>query len=471
MVEEHSLMSTQSMDFGTVVNPKRLLFFLSIGSIVSFFILFELDVPSYYKMICIEPIVYVVLLNIFVKPRYLIGIGSITLVCMYFVKLCLVPITTVLGGFTSIVATNIFTFYWDDGCLYIALEWIIVSCAIRIFGMYYRHKQKNALAVSINNSDKNIVSITFHPVYYTIVIMFTLVILALIALNSQLLSSFFFIWGMEDDSAASAGGPTWFMFKTFVEWVKPMLFFWFTVKLFQIHLKQGKAVILLCLAVVAASIMTEYRILSILTGLTIIGFLIGKYKKSKFIGNSIKIICISALVFAVIQMTTHGESINQSLANVGRLFDIYCGGYIVAAASCSVDLQDGFLMFFNDTANGSFLLRYLWGPFYTTTDVINLSLNSGAEGTFYEMMVQCKDFFGIFAPFAITLCVWFILSMDNKARKESIDLYRLFYIFCGLSVAFFMVMYTFSMITNFIIFKCFIWLIFIAIDRKIKLKF
>lgn len=465
---ERSLDNTRAMDFATVINPTRLLFFLSIGAFISLAILFKLDVPSYYNMICIEPIVYVAMLTIFVKPRCLMGIGGIALVSMYFVKLCIVPITTVLGGFTSIVATNIFTFYWDEGCLYIALEWVIVACSIRIFGVYYRRKESPPQGHVEN--DKNRLSISLHPAYYFITIGFVLLLFMLIMLNSQLINSFFFIWNMEDDTAASAGGPTWFMFKTFVEWVKPMIFFGITVRISNTSLKKSKSIILLIIAIIASIIMTEYRILSILTGLTIIGFIIGKNRNSQFIRTFVKLICICALTFAVIQMTTHGDSVNQPLANVGRLFDIYCGGYIVAAASCSVELQDGVLMFLHDTANGSFLLRHLWGTLYSTTDAINLALNSGANGTFYEMMVQCKDFFGIFAPFAIAACVWFIFYMDNNAKLERIDLYRLFYIFCGLAVAFFMVMYTFSMITNFILFKCFIWLIFIAIDRRIRVK-
>lgn len=455
----------ETIYYKDIFNPGRIITFLTIGAVASFFILCNMDIPSHYAIIRMEPIVYVVMLTIFVRARHLIGLGSITLVCMYFVKLCIVPITTILGDFTSIVASYIFSFYWDEGCFYIALEWTIVACSIRIFGTYYKDWRKNHSPI-----EKQRLSVRDHFFYYFIVLALSFTIIVLIGLNSSLITSIFFIWNLEDDTAASTGGPTWYMFKTFLEIVKPMIFFWIACLLTQSSIKHGKSFLLILLALIASVIMTEYRILSILTGLTILVYVIWKYGSSKMVGNGIKIGALILLVPSVIQMTTHGESLNQSLENMGRLFDIYCGGYIVAAASCSVKLEDGLLMFLHDTANGSFLLRHIWGTLYSTTDAINFALNSGAEGTFYELMVQCKDFFGVFSPFAVAACIWFIFLMDVKSRKEDIDLYKMFYIFCSMAIGFFMVMYTYSMVTNFIIFKCCVWILFIALDRRIKAK-
>lgn len=442
------------IDFKAVLNPNRLILLLTIGSILSLGILLIIGIPSEYNMLYVEPIVYIICLRLFVRAKNLVGVGGLALVSMYFIKLCIVPITTTLGNFTTIVSTSIFSYYWDEGCFYIAMEWFIVSAAIKIIS-----SKCNLLSNCMEYLDyrgKNDLSIKKHPIFYSAMFGLIGICLFLTLINRSLLSSFFFLWEMEDGTAASAGGPTWFMFKVFVEWVKPMFFFWLTLKIFASRISFLKISLLLLVTIFSSILMTEYRILSLLTGITILSYILSKYHNYKFLGNAIKMVGVFGGIYCVYILTTHGEAISQSLANLGRLLDIYCGGYIVAAASCSVQLENGIFYFIQDTLSGSFLLRNLFGPFDTTTDAINMALNSGAKGTFYEMMVQCKDFFGILAPIAIGLCVYFILKMDINAKYEKIEMYRMFYVFCGISTAFFMVMYTFSMITNFILWKCFL---------------
>lgn len=275
---------------------------------------------------------------------------------------------------------------------------------------------------------------------------------------------------MEDDTIGESGGPVWFMFKNFVEWVKPMILFWLTVKVYNSKIKNGKFFILLVIAFIPTIIMTEYRILSLITGLSIIGFTIAKFNKYRIFINILKIICVAFMFAAVSELTMHGDEISQTFSNLGRLLDGYCGGFIVAAASCSVHMDDGLLMFINDTVSGNPLSHIIFGNMPTTTEVINSSLNYSAKGTFYELMVQAKDFFGIFSPIAVGLCVFFLMKMDFYTLTEDVDLYRLFYIFCAVSVALFMVMYTYSMVTNFIIYKCLVWIIIIAVDRHVRIK-
>lgn len=443
---------------------------LLIGSVISFFILLNLEIPEVYTMLYIEPVVYAITLGVFINDKIIIGNSSCILFIMYFIKLCILPITTVLGDFTSIVSSSIYNYYWDEACIYIALEWVIVAISYYIASKYCIKRKINNQAFLQTKDDKNIINFKLHPFYYIAVIGLILLCTALVGLNRSLLSSFFFIWQLEDDTAASLGGPTWYMFKTFVEWVKPLFFFLIVVKIYNSRLP-AKMVLLLGVSLLASIILTEYRILSILTGLTILTFTLLKYKNYAIVNNIVKIGVLVLSTIAIYYMTTHGESANQSISNLGRLLDIYLGGYIVAAASCSVQLEDGLFMFLNDTASGSFLLRHIFGSsLYTTTDAINFALNEGAQGTFYEMMIQAKDFFGVFAPLAIFLCVLFIGKMDAHVKNEQNDLYRMIYILCGTSVSMFMVMYTYSMISNFIIYKCFIWILIISIDRRIRIK-
>ncbi|SHK08878.1 hypothetical protein [Megasphaera elsdenii] len=452
----------------SIVNPKLLLFILTLGAVVCFVGILLIDVPSAYTMLYMGPVVYLVCLTLFVRPRYLFGLGTCILISMYFIKLCILPITTVLGNFTTTVSSAIYTYYWAEGCLYIFLEWFIVSAAIRLIGSHYVKKMQKTIEKEEVSTDK--MTFSRHSFYYFALFTMLAIVVVLIGLNTNLLSAFFFAWELEDDTIGASGGAIWFMFKNFVEWVKPLFLFWLVIKIYNAPFRQGKMPMLLIIATISTIVMTEYRILSLITGLTIFGFVLGKYNRFKIIGQVLKLCCLAGMFFLVYELTTHGVDLNQTLGNLGRLLDGYCGGYIVAAASASVQMSDGFIMFIHDTVSANPLYHTLFGNITTTTEVINSSLNATAKGTFYELMVQAKDFFGVFAPFAVGLCIFFIMKMDFNALTEEIEIYRLFYVFCGVAIGLFMVMYTYSMVTNFIIYKCFVWLVIIALDRRITLR-
>lgn len=463
-----------NFDYKAIINPNTLLWGVSIGACICFILLILIGVPVQYSALYVEPIIYILFLNLFIKPRFIIGLGTSALIFMYFVKLCILPISTVLGDFTTIVASSIYNEYWNEACFYIAVEWVIVSFSVRIIGGHYLNKisrlKSNDSESYSKKPDKEIMTFKNHPVYYLALGLFLGILTLLIIINSNLLSAIFFIWEMEDDTVAAGGGPVWFMFKNFIVWAQPLFFFWITVKIYNSKFRVGKFFTLLCLAFFSSIIMTEYRILSLIIGVTIFGFTIGKFNKFRIMSKILKIITGVFLLLTIYMLTTHGDDMNQTYANLGRLLDIYCGGFLVAAASCSVHMDDGILMFIFDTVSANPLSHLIFGDIPTTTDVINSALNASAKGIFYELMVQAKDFFGVFSPIAVGLCIFFLMKMDFYTSTEDVDLYRLFYIFCAVSVALFMVMYTYSMVTNFIIYKCLVWLIVIAVDRHVRIK-
>ena len=148
----------------SIVNPKLLLFILTLGAVVCFVGILLIDVPSAYTMLYMGPVVYLVCLTLFVRPRYLFGLGTCILISMYFIKLCILPITTVLGNFTTTVSSAIYTYYWAEGCLYIFLEWFIVSAAIRLIGSHYVKKMQKTIEKEEVSTDK--MTFSRHSFYY-----------------------------------------------------------------------------------------------------------------------------------------------------------------------------------------------------------------------------------------------------------------------------------------------------------------
>lgn len=434
---------------------------LLLASICCLFILLFVGVPSDYAILYSEPVVFMVFFLLFIRREMLIGLGSKLLIALYFLKLCILPITTVIGNFTSEISSDIFSPYWNEGCFFIALEWIIVAASLRLLSSEYMFRmEQEQSSYSLSTEIQ-----TDHTFLWLIVVFLLVVCISLIVASPYLVNEFYWIW--EDDTTgivASIGGAKYYLFKTLIEIVKPMTIFSMVVIINKSNLKIGKVLITALLAFFSVAFMTEYRLLALLTGITIVVYILATIKRTVFVS-----ICKIAVVLlggiAVFWLVTGGESMNKTLGNLCRVLDNYCGGFITAAGACSVHMENGLEMFFHDICSGSYLIKSIYRDLSTTTDIINQALNPEAKGAFYELIIQCKDFFGIFMPFALYLIVRFVVYMDYKVAKEKDDLYSLLFLYCGLGTATTIIMYTYSMVVNFIIYKCLIWLAIIWIDK------
>lgn len=449
--------------FDKILKRGRLLLLLTLLGIASSILLLFMHVPNEYKMLYLLPIVYVLFLLFFIRKEFILGMGSRTLIIMYFIKMCIIPITETIGAFSHPLADSIKITYWNEACMYICLEWLLISFSILTLGKKYLKKfiGRKKTDYTLNKMDNSILYIFT----YTL----TIFCIGMLITNHGFLNEFFWVWGQDlTGLIANEGGSLYYLFKTLLEIVKPFLFFIIVITISNSSLGKSKNVFILIIAVIASVLLTEYRLLSIVSGMTIIVFLVAK-GNSNLLTRTAKIIFGVIFICSIWFMTTQGIQVNKTLSNLCRLFDNYCGGVIVASGACSVKLENGLEMFFNDVKAGSYVIRHFSEHIITTTELINASVNIQARGIFYEMMIQCRDFFGLFSPIAIGLVVKFVLYCDYSSENETMGIYKLMYIFMGINVGAMIVMYTFSMTVNFILYKCLIWLTVIQANKHFKL--
>lgn len=444
----------------SILNQNIVYTFLLLASIASFAWMMVMEIPEAYRVIRWCPFIYVVTLVLFVRAEKLIGIGSMTICVLYFVKLCIDPVTSVLGHFFSIVDTDIVTRNWNQACFFLSLEWIIIAFTLWCRSPVYIKRLKRKSDIKINSKHGPIMFFGFF---------LSVLSLGIYIGFPTIRNLLFFIWQEDSSSLAANSGPFLYLFKIFFELGKPIFLFWLYWKIDLIRKNYIRRTLQLLLIGFTFVLMSDYRILSILEATTmLLLFFMKKHGNKKQKNIFIKVLFAVVAIYGVFMLTTQNDIRNKSLVNLCRLMDIYTGGFMVATAGLNVQLENGITMFFHDIFNGSYILVGIFGRMFSTTDAINAAINASAKGTFFESIIQARAMFGPFYPIAIGLVADFVIRMDYHSAKTEDTLYKLVFVMCGFSTAVFMLMYTYTMIINFIVYKAMVWLMFVWLDKRIR---
>lgn len=447
-------------DLKNILNQNIAYTVLFLLSIVSFIWLYVTEIPEEYKMIMWAPLAYAFGLILFVRPNKLMGIASLSVCILYFVKLCVDPITSVLGQFFSIVDRNIVLTNWNHACVLLAFEWIIVAFTIWLRSPIYSKRLAEAVPEKNvgNHSQLKFWGVLFCGISFAIYLMFPRV--------RNLLC---FIWQEDKSALAANSGPFLYLFKIFFEIGKPIFLFWLYWKIDLIRSSAKRRAGQILLIGITFALVSDYRIMSLLEATAMLLVFLQNNIKKKCEKAIIKATFLIVALYCVFLLTTHNDVRNKSLVNLCRLMDIYTGGFMTATAGLNVKFNNGISMFFHDIYNGSYILVGVFGRLYSTTDAINAAINASAKGIFFESIIQARAMFGSFYPLAIVFLADFVIRMDFYSVKTTDILYKVIYVMCGFTAAVFMIMYTYTMIINFIIYKAFVWLLFTWIDKHIRL--
>lgn len=443
----------------SILNQNIAYTMLLLLAIASFVWMLAVEIPKQYEMIKWSPLVYAIGLILFIRPNKLIGVASLALCVLYFVKLCVNPITSVLGQFFSIVDRSIVIKNWNHGCFLLGLEWIIIAFTIFIRSSFFVDKLSR---IEIGKKAIDHDRIKFFGIFFCGI---SFVIYMIFPAIRNLL---FFIWQDDTSMLAANSGPFLYIFKIFFEIGKPILLFWLYWRISLIKYSIKRKIGQIILIGFTFSFMSDYRIMSILEGTAMLILFLQSNVTKKCGKTIIKIAFSMIAIYAIFMLTTHNDVRNKNLTNLCRLMDIYTGGFMTATAGLNVELDNGFIMFLHDIFNGSYILTGLFGGMYSTTDAINASVNASAKGIFFESIIQARAMFGPLYPLAIALVADFVIRMDYHSVRTMDVLHKLFYIMCGVSTAVFMVMYTYTMIVNFVLYKAFIWLLIVWFDKHVR---
>lgn len=435
------------------MNLKMLLLVLSI---IFGIYLNTLNIDTIHFLIRFCPFSFAIFLLVFISEEILDNMGFKIITVLYFVKLSIMPIIEVQGKYFSYIPESFVNPNWNKACLLIMLEWLIFSQSMFLIDNFIR---KNHIKVIHLNNNKFI---------YAFSLLSLLVLLFGLIIDRSLLNEYFFPW-MSDLTGTINSSSFYYFYKWILERAKPIIFFIIVTELYKKNFN-GKYFLIFIISIFSAILFTEYRMMSIFTALTILIWLLGKNQGFRISSSFYKFILIIGVIFLVISATMHSQA-DQNIQNISRLFDIYLGGYAIAAGDLGIHipLSQGFASMFNSVWNQSTYISNIIGKFHPTNDDLLYSfLPAQAKGVFFEASVEGFKTINILYIVVFVLIIILIYFMYEHYKSEVDDLYKLIYLFMTISTSAYLVMYTMSMEIAYIIYFDLFFYIILLINSKIK---
>lgn len=417
---------------------------------------FEIDTIHSFIRFC--PFVFIAFLVLFISNEILENIGFKIITILYFIKLSIMPIIEVQGNYFSIIPKSYVNPNWNKACILIMLEWFVFSQAIFLTNYLIRKKYIKVIHL---NSNKFLYSFSLLSLF---ILIFGLII------DSSLVNEYFFPW-MSDLTSTVNVSTFYYFYKWILERAKPIIFFTMVTFLYKKN-STGRSLLIFIISIFSAILFTEYRMMSIFTALTIIVWLIGKNKGFKISSSVYKFVLFIGVIFLVLSATMHNQN-DQNIQNISRLFDIYLGGYAIAAGDLGINIPfpQGFISIFNSVWNQSTYISNIFGKFHPTNDDLLYSfLPAKSKGVFFEASVEGFKTINILYVVVFALIVILIYFMYEHYKSEVDDLYKLIYLFMTISTSTYLVMYTMSMEIAYIIYFDMFFYIILLINSKIQIR-
>lgn len=422
----------------------------------SFVAMIVMEYDSEFKITMLLPVCYIISLFLFVKPSMGDGIGRVGIIVMYAFRMCILPVICAYGNFWLEPEKSVYIEYYGEGILLTCLECMIVFAAMFCFYQYYRDR----LPRKRPPGKKNLV--------VKILIFVSLAIVAcLFILNPDLTANYRLLIAEEDGLSVYNTvkhlhdiGFMYYLLLLIDVIARPILSFLAT----DYFLKKDKKIGVIVVGIINVLIVTDRRILSLLIGGCCLVQLLPYIKQGIFKKAFYAIIGILG-VFTVVYCF-YGTTEPYLIA---RKFQRYFSGPTLTAVGIAVhqNFTQGPIVFLKRLFNDSIILTGLFQTFelpdYT-------SLLKGGNGLWTPMMIGSIQYFGILAPIAIIIIVWFVAKCDYIAVNSESALYKLMMNYLSISVAIYMVMYSVELIFYTILFFGGFYRILMWLDRKIVRK-
>lgn len=423
---------------------------------ISFVAMVAMEYDSEFKITMLLPVCYIIVILLFVKPSMGDGIGRVGIIVMYAFRMCILPVICAYGNFWLEPEKSVYINYYGAGILLNCLECIIVFVAMFCFYQYY----KDRLPRKRLPGKKNLV-------VKILIIVSLAIVFCLFILNPDLTANYRLLIAEEDGMAVYDTvkhlhdiGSMYYLLLLIDVIARPILSFLAT----DYFLKKDRKIGVLAVGIINMLIVTDRRILSVLIGGCCLVQLLPYIKQ----GISKKALCAMMGIFGVLTVVYCFYGTTEPYL-IARKFQRYFSGPTLTAIGIVINqnFTQGPIVFLKRLFNDSIILTGLFQTFelpeYT-------SLLKGGYGLWTPMMIGSIQYFGIFAPIAIIIIVWFAAKCDYIAKNSESGLYKLMMNYLSISVAIYMVMYSVELIFYTILFFGGFYRILMWLDRKIVRK-
>lgn len=405
---------------------------LLIASIISVSLILNLSFDRDYWATVLLPVIYGLGILLFFKPDiYKYGPCSICLIFFYAFRMCLLPVICAWGNFYMEISKNLYIQYYTASILLMCLEFLIVILSTNYFCK--RTLKKNIIIIeSINHKLLNVSALSF-----AIIIVAGLVLIAP--------NYFHFILGEVDEdpfAIETVHQGMWYVLDLACTLGRPLVCF----VLVYYGMSKGKVGGYIIVAVVIVSnflFLTDRRIFSFLISGVCLYYVLLTVK-SKFISRTLLSVLGLAAVAAI--YVSFYYQFGEGNEFISRTFEHYFSGPSLTAiglvANNSVDYK--MTDFFNFLFNDFHVLNVIFGKYQVTNfydDVFGFS-----KGFWTPMFVGGIRYFGILAPLFIVGFTKFIVFCDYKTRCYKDHLAQMIYVFMGVALSCYMIMYMLELI-------------------------
>lgn len=411
-------------------------FFLIILSILSFLFITNMDYDKSFRSTLFLPLAFGLgIFWLYNAKKYEYGPCSIALSIFYAFRMNILPVICVWGNFYMELSKPQYIAYYDMGIFLMCIEFFIVLFSMNYFS--FKNKNKITLLPKYKHKIIQIIAISFAII----------IVLGVIYVDPYYFHFFYDEIGREFLDSNIEHRGIWYLMDLICTLGRPLISFVLLFYGLKIRRFYGWSIVVLVI-VYNFLFLSERRIFSLLiSGVCL--YYVMTIIKSKFVITSMEIVLILSTVLAV--YINFYFQIGEGKLMISRTFEHYFSGpsltAIGLAANNSVDYETSefFKLLFNDFQVMTALFKKI--PVENMYDKVF----GFSKGIWTPMFVGGIRYFGLLAPLFIIAFVKFVTYCDFKSKNIDDELIQIIYIFLGVTVSCYMVMYKLELIVYFLL--------------------
>ena len=417
---------------------KRLLLLLAIVSLV---LMILMNYDADYRFTIVLPIVYFLFTYWFFRDdRLSYGPCSKSLMAFYGFRMCILPVICAYGNFWLEADKSLILTKYNLGIFLMCLEFIII-----VVSLYHFNKKNKERIAYFSSNDK--MSLTRNSFFTQVVWGLSFLFVLLFVTVGP--DYFHFITG-EMDELLRGEEPTghagfWYLEDFVCTLVRPL--FSFLIVGFYLKNRSLKGSIVIVLVILFNFLfVSDRRIYSLLISGTCIYYIIlsTNNKRIRFALNTFMAVGAVFMVYACLffQISNGEEMLSRTIQHY------FSGPSLNSMALIANERFDYTLIHFLKLMwNCSFFLCALFSSFPGTAEYESIF----GFAAWTPMFMDCIRYFSILAPLFLVLFVRFIVKCDDRIKNSREVVFKMTYLFIGVTMSCYMIMYTLHLVLYFMI--------------------
>lgn len=425
---------------------------LLLAGLISFFVMANMKFDKDFILTLLLPLFFAICVKLFYKDKIIpYGPCSKCLMIFYTFRMCILPIICAWGNFYIEISKNDYIGYYNIAILSICLEFLIVILSVNYFSKKY---QKRTSEIMLVNNHRTI--------SWIVACMVVLFLMCYFFLSGR----YYYFIADEMKNAFEVEevvqNRVYYIMDMLSNMGRPLLSF---ILIYYGLNKKGWIGVGLIIIVCAFNllVLSDRRIYSLLISGVSLYYILTQVR-SKFV-TRLSTITLLISISLTIYMCFYFQ-IGDGDEMISRTFQHYFSGPSLTAIAFAADnryhydLFDFWKLLFNDFQTLTAIFKS-----YEIKDAY-VSVFGFGKGIWTPMFAGAIRFFGIFAPIFPIFFVKLVSYFDFKIRGEKDVIYKMTYMFLGVTLSCYMVMYTLELIIYFVLSTVPIYSILLKLNAK-----